>query len=233
MKRKAYVALLTLLTTATLTACSFQFAPLDNTASSVSSIKDEVFEKIGSIVDNTDFKDLEDLSEMSSKLTEWAQDLTEENEELGEFQKATLVRVVDGDTIVVEVDYEEFKVRLIGVNTPESVASKEYLEYKGTTNSEEGKAASEFVKNMLANTKYVYLRTDTSDEDRYGRKLRYVWLEIPENERSIEEIRTKMLNGILLDEGVAEVALYKPDLGYADEFQAIYTHTTDVFENDK
>lgn len=233
MKRKACVALLTLLTAATLTACSFQFAPLDKTASGISSIKDEAFEKIGTVIDNADFKDMEGLSEMSSKVAEWAQEITEENEALGEFQKATLVRVVDGDTIVVEVNNEEFKVRLIGVNTPESVASKEYLDYKGTTNSDEGKAASEFVKKMLSNIQFVYLRTDTSDEDKYGRKLRYVWLEIPEDEHSIEEIKTKMLNGILLDSGVAEVALYKPDLGYADEFQAIYTHTTDDFANDR
>lgn len=233
MKRKTYVAFLTLITAMTLTACNFQFSPFDKVASNASNIRSETYEKIGNIVDSADFKDIEELSEMASKLNEWAQELVEENQELGAFQKATLVRVVDGDTIVVEVNNEEFKVRLIGVNTPESVASQEYLDYKGTTNSDEGKAASDFVKNVLSNTSTVYLRTDTSDEDKYGRKLRYVWLEIPEDERSIEEIKTKMLNGILLDAGVAEVALYKPDLGYADEFQAIYTHTTDTFVNDR
>lgn len=149
-------------------------------------------------------------------------DLIDEGENHGyNLEACTLIRVVDGDTIVVDYNGEETKVRLIGINTPESVASKEYLEYKGTTNSEEGKAASDWVKDLLADKETVYLQKDTSETDKYGRLLRYVWLEIPSDIKDVEEIRTKMLNGILLDAGFAETTIYVPDEEYAEEFYEI------------
>ncbi len=147
-------------------------------------------------------------------------------------EQATIVRVVDGDTLVVDYNGEEVKVRLTGINTPESVASQEYLDKTGKQNTQEGKDASDWVKNLLKDYNTVYLQKDVSDTDKYDRKLRYVWLEMPNDVKDINEIRTKMLNGVLLDQGLAEVSIYKPDVEYADEFQAIYTHTTDTFEND-
>ena len=134
-----------------------------------------------------------------------------------QFEEATLVRVVDGDTIVVDINGEDYKVRLIGINTPESVAPDSYR----VENTEEGVLASDYVKELLKNTKTVYLEKDTSDTDRYGRLLRYVWLEIPEDKENINEIASKMLNGLLVMDNVAEVATYKPDTHYQDAFEYI------------
>ena len=146
----------------------------------------------------------------------------------GELVKASLVRVVDGDTIIVDIYGDkcgdkdhEYSVRMIGINTPESVASEEYLEYKGTTNSEEGKAASAFLKGYLANTDYVYLQKDVSETDKYDRLLRYVWLDIPEEMYDLENIETYMLNAILVKEGYAEVATYAPDITFTPYFEEI------------
>ncbi len=150
-----------------------------------------------------------------------------------ELVECTLVRVVDGDTLVVNINDEETKIRLIGINTPESVASKEYLDKTGKENTAEGKAASEWVKDFLAIGQTLYLQKDTSETDKYGRSLRYVWIDIPSDCDNIKEIQSKMLNGILLENGLAEVTIYKPDTKYADEFQAISTHTTDDFEIDR
>ena len=164
----------------------------------------------------------------------YSQDIKESVESCGyDLQEVTLVRVVDGDTIVVNIEGEETKIRLIGVNTPESVASQEYLDKTGKENTEEGKNASDWVKNFLKDYPTLYLQKDVSETDKYGRTLRYVWVEIPNNCDDINEIKDKMLNGILLDRGLAEVTIYKPDKKYADEFQAIYTHTTDTFEIDR
>lgn len=135
---------------------------------------------------------------------------------LSQFQPATLIRVVDGDTIIVSIDGEEYRVRLIGVDTPESVHPD------SSRNTEEGMLASDYTKNLLKNTEMLYLQKDISNTDKYGRLLRYVWLEIPEDDSNINEIASKMLNGILLLDHVAEPKMYKPDVMHADDFQWIW-----------
>lgn len=135
------------------------------------------------------------------------------------YQPATLVRVVDGDTLAVDISGDEYRVRLIGIDTPESVASSQYLEMTGKENTQDGELASNFVKNLLTDTETVYLQKDVSDTDRYGRLLRYVWLEIPDDDRDIEEVSSKMLNGILVSEGIAVPAAYPPDTAHQADFE--------------
>lgn len=79
-------------------------------------------------------------------------------------------RVVDGDTIIVEIDGAQEKVRLIGVDTPEAVDPRKPVQCFG-------KEASSFTKNLLEG-KEVRLESDSSqgDRDKYGRLLRYVFL---------------------------------------------------------
>jgi len=78
-------------------------------------------------------------------------------------------RVVDGDTILIEIDGKEERIRLIGVDTPETVHPEKPVEYFG-------KEASEFTKNM-AEGKSVRLEFDLDKRDKYGRLLAYVYLE--------------------------------------------------------
>jgi len=118
----------------------------------------------------------------------------------------TVTRVIDGDTIEVEMRGETYKVRLIGINTPESTTKIEPY----------GKEASNFTKSQLLGKK-VYLEKDVSETDKYGRLLRYVWLKKP-SEPTDSEIRTKMFNAILVLEGYAQAATYPPDVKYAEYF---------------
>jgi len=84
---------------------------------------------------------------------------------------ATVSRVIDGDTIEVRIAGQIEKVRLIGVDTPETVHPNKPVEYFG-------KEASAFTKRLLQG-KGVVLRDDpmNRDRDRYHRLLRYVYLE--------------------------------------------------------
>lgn len=66
--------------------------------------------------------------------------------------EATVVRVVDGDTFVANIDGQDEKIRLIGVDTPESVNPDE------SKNTERGKEASENTKSILTKGKHVWLR---------------------------------------------------------------------------
>lgn len=132
-----------------------------------------------------------------------------------ELEVATVVRVVDGDTIVVELDGEEQYVRLIGIDAAESVHPDE------SRNTEEGEEASDHLKSILSDGDTVYLQKDTSDTDKYDRLLRYVWLEMPTDVSDIDEISTKMLNAILILDGYADPARYEPDTAYADVFDSL------------
>ena len=212
-------AVIGFITSLTLTGCSLQIKIPDN-ADSRSNLKQQI-ETISVKVDDTDFTNEEEINVLADDINEVL------NSKSYEFQKAKLVRVVDGDTIVVDIEGTQAKVRLIGIDTPESVASKEYLDRTGKVNSEAGIKASDYTKALLENTEYVYLQKDISNTDRYGRLLRFIWLEVPNDYTNIEEIATKMLNGMLVADHVAEVTPYKPDISHNDDFKYIYDRYED------
>ncbi|MFC5532325.1 thermonuclease family protein [Cohnella yongneupensis] len=109
-------------------------------------------------------------------------------------EEAVVKRVVDGDTF--ETDGGD-KVRLIGVNTPEKYGKVEYF----------GVEASAFSERMLKG-KSIYLFKDVSETDRYGRLLRFVFI----------QGETTMYNETLLNEGYANVMTYAPDVTFAKKF---------------
>lgn len=132
------------------------------------------------------------------------------------FIEAKVTRIVDGDTIVVNIQGTEKKVRMIGMNTPESTTKIEKF----------GKEASNYTTQKLTD-KTVYLEKDVNETDKYGRLLRYVWLEIP-NEITETTIKEKMFNAILVIEGYAQVATYPPDIKYVDYFTKIQNIAKDA-----
>lgn len=125
-------------------------------------------------------------------------------EEVSLYGPYDVVKVVDGDTIRVDIDGVETKVRMIGINTPESVHNDE------SKNTEEGKMASSFVSGLVGG-KQVYLEYDVEAEDQYGRMLAYVYLDDKET----------MVERILLSMGYAEIMTVQPNSKYADEFYEI------------
>lgn len=122
------------------------------------------------------------------------------------YQKVFVTSVADGDTIWAEVDGEKQKIRFIGVNTPE----------KGEPMYEE---ATEFTKKALLN-QWIYLEKDISDTDRYGRLLRYIWLEVPQEDTESERDE-KLFNARLVASGLAKVVEYKPDVKYLEYLRDI------------
>lgn len=82
-----------------------------------------------------------------------------------------VLKVVDGDTIKVEIEGKSETIRLIGINTPETVDPRKDVQCYG-------KEASDNAKNLLSNT-FVRLEGDSTqgERDKYGRLLRYVYLE--------------------------------------------------------
>jgi micrococcal nuclease len=79
-------------------------------------------------------------------------------------------KVIDGDTISVLMNGKNEKIRILGINTPETVDPRRRVECFG-------REASDHAKSILTNQS-VKLEADPSqdDKDKYGRLLRYVFL---------------------------------------------------------
>lgn len=112
-----------------------------------------------------------------------------------------VTRVIDGDTIEINYNSETEKIRMIGIDTPETVKPN-------TPVQPFGKDASDFTKSMLLNN-YISLEFDESERDKYNRLLAYVYID------------GKMFNKILLEEGLACVYTFPPNVKYVKDFIAI------------
>lgn len=122
----------------------------------------------------------------------------------GTTETAVVVRVVDGDTIVVDRGYGPERLRYIGVDTPETVDPRRPVEWMGR----EASAANA----NLVEGREVVLESDVSDRDRYDRLLRYVWLH--------EGGTWTLVNLELIRLGFAQVVTYPPDVRYVDLYLA-------------
>lgn len=134
--------------------------------------------------------------------------------DLENVEVATVDYVIDGDTMIVNRGGGPEKMRLIGVNTPESATGSE-------RDCAEGEEASEYVRSLVAQGQEVYLVKDTSETDKYGRLLRYCWLDAPNGSEDAGAVAAKMLNAKLVAEGWAETMSYEPDTLYADLFASL------------
>lgn len=110
-------------------------------------------------------------------------------------QTATVTRVIDGDTIDVQLNGETFRVRYIGINTPE----RDEPCYNDAT-----QANANWVQGRT-----VTLVKDVSDTDQYGRLLRYIY------------VGDVFVNAELVAAGYAESVYYPPDITYATVFDGL------------
>lgn len=119
-----------------------------------------------------------------------------------EEHEAEIVRVVDGDTIVVNTkDGVEERVRLLLIDTPESVHPTEPEQLFG-------KESSDYAKEILREGDVVELEVGESPRDRYGRLLAYVWID------------GVNFNQLMIERGYARVAyVYEPNTKYLEEFK--------------
>lgn len=111
-------------------------------------------------------------------------------------------KITDGDTFyVMTKNSEKFKIRLIGIDAPESynVGKKFRKEYFG-------KEAKVLATNLLKNKK-VKLTFDVQKTDRYGRILAYAYLE-----------NGVFLNQYLVENGFAVVATFPPNVKFVEVF---------------
>jgi len=123
-------------------------------------------------------------------------------------EQAQVTRVVDGDTIEVLMAGTTYKVRYIGVDTPETVDPRRPVGCFGREASERNR--------QLVEGKTVALEKDISETDKYERLLRYVW------------VGGEMVNATLVREGYAMAITYPPDVKYQDLFRSLQEEARDA-----
>ena len=116
---------------------------------------------------------------------------------------ATVVRGVDGDTIVVRTGGIDEKVRFLGIDTPESVKP-------GTPVECFAKEASAHMEALLPEGTEVVLVRDVEARDRYDRLLAYVY-------RADDGL---FVNLSMVAEGYAQPVTYPPNVAHTDELTA-------------
>lgn len=110
--------------------------------------------------------------------------------------------VVDGDTLDLDMDGKRVRIRLIGINTPETVDPRRAVECFG-------KEASNKAKEILSG-KWVSVESDPSQDayDKYGRKLLYVYTQ-----------DGVMFNKQMIEDGYAHEYTYRYPYKYQQEFK--------------
>jgi endonuclease YncB( thermonuclease family) len=109
---------------------------------------------------------------------------------------ATVTWVIDGDTIEVELDGREVRVRYIGIDTPE----RDMPFYEEATEA----------NRQLVEGQSVLLVKDVSETDRFGRLLRYIYLQ-----------DGAFVNAQLVGDGYAQAVTFPPDVAFADHFRQL------------
>ncbi len=118
----------------------------------------------------------------------------EKNQQEGE--NVLVKKVIDGDTIELENGQ---KVRYIGINTPEIHHPTKKVECFGQEAYAQNKT--------LLEGKTLRLEKDVSEKDRYGRLLRYVYID------------NLFINDYLVRQGYAYSSTFPPDVKYQQQFR--------------
>lgn len=122
------------------------------------------------------------------------------------FQSARVIRVVDGDTLVVELNGREERLRYIGVDTPETVRQDSPIECFGREASQENA--------RLVAGQTIELEKDISERDRFDRLLRYVYVTDTTTGARL------FVNLELVARGFANVSTFPPDVRHEATFRA-------------
>ncbi|NHN28473.1 thermonuclease family protein [Paenibacillus agricola] len=110
-----------------------------------------------------------------------------------------VTRIVDGDTLEILLNGKKEKLRLIGVDTPETKKANTPVMFYG-------EEAAQYTKKRL-DQKMIELEWDVDRKDQYDRLLAYVWIE------------GELFNRALIREGYARLATFPPNVRYVDKFK--------------
>src|SRR3954471_21080080 len=125
--------------------------------------------------------------------------------------RGVITRVVDGDTVHVSIGGHDETVRLIGINTPETVDPRSPVECFG-------EQAHEHTAELLPKGTPVRLVRDVEARDRYHRLLAYVY-------RTKDDL---FVNLALARDGYADLLTFPPNVAHVDDFTSAVREARDA-----
>ncbi len=126
---------------------------------------------------------------------------------------ATVIEVIDGDTVDLSIAGRRQRVRLIGIDTPETKHPNKPVECFGI-------AATKFTESLLPRGTAVNIERDTEARDAYDRLLVYMY----------RDSDNMFINLELVLQGYARVLTIEPNLTYLDRFVAA---SRDAYSNNR
>lgn len=123
---------------------------------------------------------------------------------LGDLEKVRIERVVDGDTLIVLRQDQPVRLRLIGIDAPES-----YSHHQEDKRTHEGESVSRIAAAWLTDRE-IWLEFDQDPYDPYDRLLAYAWLDAH-----------TMVNEVLAREGLVRVKRYPPNTFWHDHLEKL------------
>ncbi len=122
----------------------------------------------------------------------------------GSVGSATVVRVIDGDTVELSIGEVTERARLLGIDAPESVSPK-------VPDQCFGAEASQALHDLLPPGSEVRIERDAESRDRYGRLLLYLY-------RADDGL---FVNQWMLESGLADAMAFEPNTTFAVPFEAV------------
>ncbi len=135
----------------------------------------------------------------------------------------SIVRITDGDTIVVRLNGKDEKLRLIGIDTPEKYDGEKLARKSrelGLSQNEikqMGRNSSKFTAQLLKG-KQVYLEYDVTKRDRYGRLLAYVYIKDDNGDWVFNDTNFRQVNLEIITAGWAEPLTIPPNVRYSKKY---------------
>jgi micrococcal nuclease len=133
------------------------------------------------------------------------------------YEKVKVISILDGDTLKVLYHKMKESIRLIGIDTPESIPNKKAIQDAQRKKSDietitlQGREAKNFVKDLVKPGDLLEIEFDVRARDKYGRLLAYLYLPTG-----------KMLNEEIVKAGYAQLMTIPPNLKYQERFLRAY-----------
>ena len=139
------------------------------------------------------------------------------NQQINSKYPAFVIRIIDGDTLKIIINGRKERIRLIGIDAPESRKNKKAYRDAARTHKdlntiiEMGKKSTAFLKRLIKPGDKIFIEFDIQLRDKYGRLLGYVYLD-----------NGQMLNEEILKAGYATLMTIPPNIKYVSKFYKAY-----------
>ena len=132
-------------------------------------------------------------------------------------QQATVIHVIDGDTVKLRIGSRQEHVRLIGIDTPEARPNRRSELQSARSHQDQstilklGHQSTEYTRRLLPKGSTVQLESDREPRDHYNRLLGYLWL-----------ANGTMANEEILRAGYGYLLTVPPNIKYRDRLASAF-----------